>query len=142
MGTNYYLHEKGEHDPCSTCGHVKDAPEPLHIGKSSAGWCFSLHVEPNDPEHPQTLAEWQERWSKPEARIVDEYSASIDPDEMLSIITKRSWPKQETPLGYRSWAEFHAANHSTAGPAGLLRHTYMCVAHGEGTWDLISGEFS
>ena len=40
MGTNYYLHKK---PPCEACGHE---PAPLHIGKSSGGWCFSLHVIP------------------------------------------------------------------------------------------------
>lgn len=38
MGTNYYLHSQ---DPCEHCG--RSYPE-LHIGKSSAGWVFALHV--------------------------------------------------------------------------------------------------
>jgi hypothetical protein len=33
MSTNYYLHE-----------YVSTDPKILHIGKSSGGWCFSLHV--------------------------------------------------------------------------------------------------
>lgn len=40
MGTNYYAEYQ---PPCPTCGRQDP---PLHIGKSSAGWCFSLHVIP------------------------------------------------------------------------------------------------
>ena len=40
MGTNYYLSSK----PCSCCGR-KDSQR--HIGKSSAGWVFALHVYPD-----------------------------------------------------------------------------------------------
>jgi hypothetical protein len=68
---------------------------------------------------------------------------------MLAVITDRNWktdfskPPGEL-AGYRTWTEFHHANHSQPGPKGLLRHQVgdHCVAHGEGTWDLIPGEFS
>ena len=38
MGTNYYWQES---EPCAACGR---GYEQVHVGKSSAGWCFSLHV--------------------------------------------------------------------------------------------------
>jgi hypothetical protein len=37
MGTNYYV----AYDYCRHCGRFD---EEFHIGKSSAGWCFSLRV--------------------------------------------------------------------------------------------------
>ena len=50
MGTNYYLHRPRTNE-CEHCGRADEAP-PLHIGKSSSGWCFSLHVRrADDPEH-------------------------------------------------------------------------------------------
>lgn len=52
MGTNYYLHTKPD---CECCGR---GFEPLHIGKSSGGWCFSLHVMPED--NINTLDDWGE----------------------------------------------------------------------------------
>lgn len=65
MGTNYYLEPK---PPCQCCGRPF---EQLHIGKSSAGWCFALHVIPE--RGIKDLDDWVRIWSQPEARIVDEY---------------------------------------------------------------------
>lgn len=113
MGTNYYLHER---EPCECCGREFKA---MHIGKSSHGWCFSLHVDPND--NVQSLDDWRRLWSQPGARIVDECGAHITPEAMEQTITNRSHPH------------------------GLTRSRidgYHCVGHGEGTWDYITGEFS
>lgn len=133
MGTNYYLHEK-KPETCPHCGHTPDY-EPLHIGKSSMGWCFSLHVIPE--EGINTLEDWQARWSKPEAVIWNEYQELITPGEMLRIITERrgrvgSW----SPRDLR-------ANHAVAGPNHLARHSgENCAGHGPGTYDYITGWFS
>jgi hypothetical protein len=111
MGTNYYLEERL---PCTCCGRPYDT---LHIGKSSAGWVFSLHVIPGEIE---TLDQWKDRWSKEGVRIVNEYGNTLTPDDMLQVITQRSHPK------------------------GLLRHDLdsRSFGRGEGTWDYRLGEFS
>lgn len=114
MGTNYYLHQKPD---CECCGRPF---EPLHIGKSSGGWCFALHVMPDD--NINTLDDWRVLWLSPGVYIRNEYGERISVDEMESIITKRKW-KHEL----------------------MLRHEIdgtHCVGHGEGTWDYISGWFS
>lgn len=113
MGTNYYL----QVDCCERCGRSADK---MHIGKSSAGWCFSLHVEPD--EGISTLEDWVRLWSQPSARIVDEYGDVIPTEEMMRIITKRKWD----------------------GAGGLRRHTRdsLCLGHGPGTYDFVTGEFS
>ncbi len=69
MGTNYYLKTAA---PCPTCGHEQ---EPLHIGKSSGGWVFSLHVDPD--AGLCDLPDWESRWAKPGATITDEYGETI-----------------------------------------------------------------
>lgn len=131
MGTNFYLHKDA---PCPTCGHCKD--EPLHIGKSSFGWCFSLHVMPelgiND------LEDWIALWSAPGAHIKDEYGDSITAAQMLSRITERAGRHVENDLFD------YDRNRAEPGPKGLVRHQIgpHCVKHGEGTWDCIKGEFS
>jgi hypothetical protein len=111
MGTNYYLEET---PPCECCKRPYDS---IHIGKSSAGWVFSLHVIPGEIEN---LDQWKERWSKEGVRIFDEYGERFTPDEMLHVITNRNHPR------------------------GLLRHEVgrRLYRHGEGTWDYILGEFS
>lgn len=150
MSTNFYWHAK---PACPTCGHEAD-DDVLHIGKSSAGWCFSLHVIPE--KGITNLGEWQERFARPGSYIKDEYGDVVTPEDMLERITKRNgrpWEGRDygpinlgkfTIDGYRDEAEFHRRNHSERGPNGLLRHRLgpYCVAHGEGTYDLIPGEFS
>lgn len=113
MGTNYYLHE----ETCPTCGRLF---EPLHIGKSSAGWCFSLHVIPE--EGIDTLDDWRTRWGTPDAIICNEYGDILSPDALEDIINDRCW-KGEPPRRNEIDGE-------------------RCIAHGENTYDLIVGEFS
>lgn len=104
MGTNYYL-------------HIEPTWEPLHIGKSSGGWCFSLHVMPEDGVN--TLDDWRALWNSPYAHICNEYGEKVTVERMERVITHR------TP---------ECRRHDIDG-----RH---CVAHGDGLWDYIAGEFS
>jgi hypothetical protein len=113
MGTNYYLHLR---DDCPTCGR---AFEGMHIGKSSAGWCFSLHVMPDEGIYD--VQDWQYLWDSSETHIKDEYGRRVTVDEMETIICCRQWNGQ------------HPQRHEIDG---------FCVGHGQGTWDLIDGEFS
>lgn len=137
MGTNYYI----VFEPCEKCGRSDDE---YHIGKSSVGWCFSLHVDPD--KEINTLENIKRLWEKNIIR--DEYRAIIQPKEMLSIINDRKWDRDKSfipPYGYKSWNEFHEFNHSEFGPNGLLRHKIdgrHCIGHGDGTYDFINGEFS
>jgi len=117
MGTNFYLLR----DCCEHCGRPA---ERIHIGKSSGGWMFGLHVKQYEWETtPSNLEEWKELWSQPGNRILDEYGERLTPQEMFERITDRHWK----------------------GPGGLRRHEvdhHFCIAHGSGTWDLCVGEFS
>lgn len=131
MGTNYYLHEK---PPCPHCGR---GYEPLHIGKSSAGWCFSLHVDPE--QGINDLSDWESRWSSPDAEVRDEYGDKITLRGIRAIILGRSW---NSAMGRDE--QWHRDNCAVRGPAGLARHRVgaHCLSHGDGTYDLILGEFS
>jgi hypothetical protein len=132
MGTNYYLHTKA---PCKTCGRPFEAK---HIGKSSAGWCFSLHVIPD--EGINDLPDWEKLWKKKGAFILDEYGDRVSTGMMKKIITERAWK------GGEQWSQDeHTYNHSISGPNGLARHRLgdgFCIKHGAGTWDCLIGEFS
>lgn len=138
MGTNYYLYGK---PPCESCGRPH---ERKHIGKSSGGWCFSLHVMPEDGIND--IDDWERLWSAPGSYIADEYGERVSVEEMRVVIMARAHEERwcKTPWGYSSWDHFHQSNHSEPGPAGLLRHRIgpHCVKHGAGTWDCIPGEFS
>ncbi len=134
MGTNYYLHEK-EPVTCEHCGHTEKT-EPLHIGKSSGGWCFSLHVIPD--EGLNSLEDWEARWSRPGAFIKDEYGDAQTPEDMRATITERS------RASFSDWTNSALArNNAEHGPQNLMRHRLggSCIGHGPGTWDYITGEF-
>jgi hypothetical protein len=145
MGTNYYTLKTQE---CPKCGHrTTIEEEDLHIGKSSAGWCFSLHAIPERGLHD--LADWQMLFKVDDPPIRDEYGRAVSVLELLDVITDRGRDKgfgdKPHPLhGCDSWTEFHRMNDSEFGPHGLLRHRLGngCIRHGEGTWDCIKGEFS
>lgn len=132
MGTNYYLHR----NCCDHCG--RGAGKPLHIGKSSAGWCFTLHVMPDpgyETDDPiiNTLDDWKKLFAEKGARIEDEHGDEVTVEEMLKTITERSW------------SGTHPVREGNPGPNGLTRHTIdyrYCIGHGEGTWDYCPGEFS
>ena len=131
MGTNYYLHTKA---PCSKCGRPFEAK---HIGKSSGGWCFSLHVIPE--EGINDLEDWQKLWSKKGAFILDEYGDRVSESMMMKTITERKW--LGTEVVPKQW---YLSNFAEPGPNGLARYSlgHGCIKHGKGTWDCITGEFS
>lgn len=134
MGTNYYMTVNA----CPSCGRGE---RELHIGKSSGGWCFSLNTHPDDCL--TSLEEWRAAWANNPIR--DEYHRAVSPAEMERIVTERSWPRPEAiPFGYRSLTDFCEINHAAPGPNGLWRHKVdgrHCIAHGDGTFDLMRGEF-
>jgi hypothetical protein len=137
MGTNYYLHQ-------NTCEHCGRGDPALHIGKSSGGWCFSLHVRGAswEEELPENLEQWEEMWSTPGSKIMDEYGDVVTAEEMRRIITERSWDNARAWSSQRHWL---SDNFAEAGPSGLARHRVdgrNCIGHGDGTWDLMTGEFS
>lgn len=133
MGTNYYLHQK---KPCEACGR---GYEPLHIGKSSGGWCFALRVDPDNGIHD--LPDWEDLWGRPGVTIENEYGDAVSIDEMRATILARSWPRG--PQHHD--AAFLEQNYAEDGPHGLLRRRIMprhCIGHGSGTYDLCVGDFS
>jgi hypothetical protein len=133
MGTNYYLYDK---PPCKECGRPQEAK---HIGKSSAGWCFSLHVIPE--EGITDLEDWKKLWNQEEAVIKDQYGTTFDQAIVERGITERGIPG-ETSHTSSIWLKKNSAED---GPNGLFRHRIdgiHCIGHGKGTWDLIIGKFS
>ena len=133
MGTNYYWYPK---PPCECCGNTFDE---IHIGKSSGGWCFSLHVIPE--ENINTLDDWVNNWNEVGVGIIkNEYDEILTPEEMYLVITARSW----NPSG-KATGDWYKRNYAEPGPNNLARakiNGIHCIGHGEGTWDYIIGEFS
>lgn len=134
MGTNYYA-QYPLSPACPTCNH-RDVPERLHIGKSSGGWCFSLHVIPE--RGLNDWPEWRDFLSREPVTIEDEYGDVVSLDQLAETVTNRRWLR-----GNRD-ALWFTVNSAEPGPHGLARHRIGrgCFKHGAGTWDCVAGEFS
>ena len=132
MGTNYYWYPE---PACKCCG--REFAE-IHIGKSSGGWCFSLHVIPEDDIN--TLDDWKKLWEQENSFIKDEYGEEVGKNQMTAIITERTWEPSS-----KINQQWYYENRAELGPNGLARPIVdgvHCIGHGEGTWDYIIGEFS
>lgn len=140
MGTNYYsVRRSFKYESADLFWDRHFNEDCIHIGKSSMGWCFSLHIVPELGIN--TLEDWIRMFIEPDRIIIDEYREIVPFDRMMGVITARGSPNSN------NWdIEAMALNHAEPGPDNLVRHRidlgYGCVAHGEGTWDYILGEFS
>lgn len=148
MGTNYFWTRR--ENCCEHCNRADE--ETLHIGKSSAGWHFSLRVYPD--EGINTLEDWKARFAEPNSVIKDEYGEVQSVAEMIATITERGRDKtlEECLVAngymfYNSVQEMLTKNSAVRGKKNLMAHDpntryKHCIGHGEGTWDYIIGEFS
>jgi len=140
MGTNFYFKQK-----------ENLTGEGLHIGKSSGGWCFSLHVIPEMGIN--NLEDWKRYFAIEGSKIFDEYGTEHTIEEMLDRIENRAWESRTTEEDiknnsfmscYKNLDDFLEKNNAIQGPNNLLRHRVdgsHCIGNGEGTWDYITGEF-
>lgn len=151
MSTNYYLvyNEKVD-DICPCCGHTTTKQKELHLGKSSSGWTFALHVYPEQGIHTWADIMYECVYAiKAGGWIKDEYGTEVEYEMFTGIVENRGSDKtlEEkiafmnipgwcSPMAYRSIA--------VPGPNNLLRYKIdqHCIGHGEGTYDYCIGEFS
>lgn len=134
MGTNYYV--KRDPDLLTKLKSENAESEVLHIGKSSGGWCFSVKVYPERGIHD--LKSWYRILRKGKNHIFDEYDREVTLDELLRIITQRSWPTGK--LDYQS--ERHQYHKD-----GCRRHNVRegypeRIRHGVGPYDYLNIDFS
>jgi hypothetical protein len=145
MGTNYYM-MKGQSVPESDYTHplsglIREGTgvcAKIHIGKSSYGWCFSLHVM---PQHGiSNLGDWKvlvdrllgEGW-----RIENEYGEALTVEELWKVVERVDWERQEVtncdqlklPAAVRPLNRHYVDGGS-------------CIGHGEGFYDYMVGWFS
>lgn len=143
MGTNYYLTTQA----CPTCGVSKH--NNLHIGKSSMGWTFALHVYPDPFHNINTIMDWVRLFACPTSIITDEYDRLIPGEEMLDIILNRHGEEVTNAgarlYGYHDINHYYERNGAELGPNGLMRRRIdksHCIGHGSGTYDYCTGDFS
>lgn len=144
MGTNYYSVKRGlENLDSESFWHRRvesddgEHDDILHIGKSSGGWCFALHVIPDRNIHD--LPDWVPYLLNEDRVIVDEYREALTYEKLLDVITNR---RGRDPCTWTK--EMYDRNYAEPGPNNLVRHSVDrgCVRQGAGTWDYVEGIFS
>jgi hypothetical protein len=101
-------------------------PPMIHIGKSSGGWCFSLHVYPVFGLH--TLTDWKnfaarlvgEGW-----RVEDEYGTEHTLADLWRVVEREGWNRDDGRPFLRHYVD------------GV-----HCIGHGDGHYDYSIGDFS
>ena len=88
MGTNYYLRTGKKITKTCDCGFEHELDEALHIGKSSHGWKFVLHIIPE--RGINELEDWKELFKT--GKIFDEYDRAVSTEDMMDCILNRSFP--------------------------------------------------
>lgn len=136
MGTNYYLEAE---EPCDKCGHQ---PSRLHIGKSSYGWYFTMHIIPE--EGINTLGDWI-KLMESGRQIVDEYGQKLTVGDMMDVIVNRKRPDPYVS-GYKPTAKTLKENDAVwCSRYNLMRYSLnsgFAYGHGDGCWTYVAGDFS
>lgn len=133
MGTNYYLEGPGQ-VPCCKCGRPFEKVRQ-HIGKSSAGWVFTLHVYPE--KGINDLPDWWEFWNKDDVTIKNEYGDTLTSAQMLTHILARFGERS-----HKQDAQWYRLNQAEEGPYGLARAKidgHRVIGHGLGTYSMHTG---
>jgi hypothetical protein len=87
VGTNYYWHERLK---CKCCNR----PYPKkHIGKSSFGYAFALHIYPEEGIY--NLNDWQKLFNVPNSWITNEYGEIVSTINMNNVILRPKAKKEE-----------------------------------------------
>jgi hypothetical protein len=154
MGTNYYLRRPMPASSDTPCGYdfrwyhregyTPAQQEQIHLGKSSYGWVFALHVYPNAGvrswDDVQTLCRvlTENGWV-----LVDEYGDNLSVEDFIAVVTDRDpiEPSDERTPYSRAVADDSLYD----GVVGLWRSRpdgQYCLGNGTGTWDFHFGSFS
>lgn len=146
MGTNYYLHYNEETvGECCSCGQSVKKQKIRHLGKSSGGWHFALHVYPDEMlcDLDDILNEIK-RAHVQGGFVKDEYGVEHTFDEFFGVVTKRSRAEKADYSWCGSKKRFLDSNSAEEGLNNLLRSKISshCIGHGDGTYDYFVGEFS
>jgi hypothetical protein len=105
MGTNYYLHRESK--PCGECGHDKNSPNEIHIGKTSMGWVWIWQGYKEDAGLGIALAGPEDWFSylaeqvELGAQIRDEYSQDVSLEDLKARVVSRRGGRRNT----RDWTE-------------------------------------
>ena len=129
----------------------KDYCHILHIGKSSAGWYFSLCIYPLIGIN--NLDDWKKIWSSSDCKIYTEYDEEITEEELMSYIVNRQYPSEideDKALKYNNemaekegigrrfdtYDQLLLFNGAARGKNGLWSHNSLRYTHTDDTYDL------
>lgn len=110
MGTNYFL-----------ARNRASVLEPMHIGKSSAGWPFLFHAIDSGWENPfteepiQTFNQWKSAIEKAvgsgEAVILDEYDEIVSPEDFYAMVERKQKIENKDSFSHASSIDGYRFSH-------------------------------
>lgn len=107
MGTNYYL-------------HARDAAEPIHLGKQSAGWSFAFRAYPDPAKSPSPVTwpvtdtdSWFRLLDLP-GNVRDEYGRILSKNELLDIIDRNIGKRNFTAEDFGEYVDDSGARFCAA----------------------------
>lgn len=128
------------------CSYYAELPDGarLHIGKSSGGWSFLLHVIPD--RDLNSLADWRAFLERPDVEIFDCEDTFMDSAGLIDVITERADFVVGDLRRQRS-SEWQFQNHAFFDERFKLARPVVggsggCIRNGDGPYDLIVGDFS
>jgi len=118
--------------------------EELHIGKKSYGWCFALHVIPE--QNLNNLDDWIDILNGTYYEIINEYGDLLSLSQLLNIIVNEPDDLCESQFVlHGSEEKFHETHYSMRYNSKLVRariDNNFCIGHGAGPYDYVIGNFS
>jgi hypothetical protein len=112
--------------------------QQIHVGKSSGGWAFSLHVLPN--LGITDLEDWAELLNYGVLR--DEYGACKGPENFIKSIKQRRWHRPPSLPGKWSIEPVQIAVNNLVMPCTGDRYGHVYAADPTKTYFCSLGEYS
>lgn len=112
--------------------------QQIHVGKSSGGWAFNLHVLPD--LGITDLEDWAELLKY--GVLKDEYGARKDPENFIESIKQRCWHRAPSLFGGWSIEPVQQAVNNLVMPCTGDRYGFVYAADPTKTYFCSLGEYS
>ena len=112
--------------------------QQIHVGKSSGGWAFNLHVLPD--LGITDLADWAELLNY--GVLKDEYGGLENPEDFITAIKNRAWQRPPNLPGRWSREPVQLAVNNLVMPVTGDRYGYVYAADPSKTYFCSLGKYS
>jgi hypothetical protein len=111
----------------------------VYLGRSASGWCFFLHVYPN-----RNILDWKNLLKYVRVKVSEGWVIKSTNEMTLSVEAFENIVSHRQKGHISHSNQWYLANRAIRGPRGLARKikdNYVCLGHGNSTFDYVSDEF-